>query len=83
MYEFVAHLKGSTPTSSGVAHIDACTRTELLKAANTAVRHTQLPLATITYQDTQIWNAQRAERTGSGWDEVMLRACFPVDGLPE
>ena len=87
MAEFVARYRGWNEKHSGIEHISAESKSELLKKARAVEAEAELELTLISLLDGhhQIWNAQRAarpERKGDGWWEDMLHNLFP-HGFPE
>ena len=82
MPAFVARYEGWNKKHPGIEHIDAETRSELLKKARAVEKSSGLKLQLISIQDglQQIWNAQRAarpERKGDGWWEDTISLNFP------
>ena len=87
MAEFVARYMGWNEKHSGIEHISAESKSELLKKARAVEAETELELTLISVLDGlhQVWNAQRAarlERKGDGWWEDRLSNLFP-QGFPE
>lgn len=87
MTAFVARYSGWNEKHSGIEHIEASSRSQLLEKARAVEKETGLELVLIAVQDGlhQIWNAQRAarpERKGNGWWEDRLDNLFP-EGFPE